>query len=380
MWQFFLLFPPVIAVVWMVRQMHGFKSRERKWLVVAIVVSLAFYFAIEGFLNQTGAYPFPGAQLLHDLSATMLVPMAYLLFSFSIGIQKSVRYFKLLLLLTLPMVLDVAATIFDIVNGTEGAIDSTHSYIHLEVAKGWSLDMQLFSLIVVVQTLVVATRVQSMRLLLTSRNLYFTRRGVIATRATMAVCVWIVLSLLPPHAALVGNHLLDVFMGVYSLIVVGIIVMLTKYINADIIVDSEQNVVSVEDDVDSVLAESIRLLIENDKVYLNSNLRIEDLASMISSNRTYVSRVCRLKFGKTFTELMNHYRVEEAKELLVRNRSMRMDYVAADCGFSSASFFARVFKANVGMTPTQWRMLKSAEMKAELVKKSDEAAVDGEGA
>lgn len=79
---------------------------------------------------------------------------------------------------------------------------------------------------------------------------------------------------------------------------------------------------------------------------------------MVSSNRTYVTRVCKLYFNMTFTELINKHRVEYAKELLSAEGSVRMESVALESGFSSASFFARVFKNYEGVTPSQWRTMK----------------------
>lgn len=378
MWLFFLLIPPIMSIVWMMLRMKGFKARERQWLVVAIVVLLTFYFAIEKYLTSTAVYPFPCAQLLRDLAATMMVPMLYLMFAFSFGLQKAVHYFNLLVLIASPMLLEVVATVIDVANGTTGTITSTNNYIHVGVSKDWALEMQMFSVIVLVQVVVVLSRVLRMRHVLANRHLHLTETGVAVSRATLALSVWVILSLLPPHAMLMNNHLLDAIILVYSVVVSVIIVVLTNCLNADVIVDNDQRVVSVEDDTDSNLAASIRLLIEKDKVYHNSNLRIEDLAYMISSNRTYVARVCRLKFGKTFTELMNYYRIEEAKELLCSDRTMLMEDIAAECGFSSASFFARVFKNHVGMTPTQWRYMNRVAPPTGLVKNSVKPGIVGE--
>lgn len=360
MWLYIILLPVVISLTWMVVKMTGPEARTRKYIVVAIVVFLGFYFYVEKLLVSTGEYPFMGAQLLQNLAATMLVPLAYLLFGMSLGMNSSVRYFWRLLMIASPMLLDVVATIVDVSRGVHTVLGSRHSFLHLEIAQGLALELQLFSFIVVVQTIYVFSRLRETYRLFVVRNLYLSREGRIMANGAIGICGWVILTMLPTHSMMVGNHLLDVIIGGYSLIVSVSIAIMANYFTGDVIVDSDQKVVSLEDDADSILAESIRLLIANDKVYRNSNLRIEDLAAMVSSNRTYVARICRLKFGKTFTELMNYHRIEDAKALLLSDRLKRMDDVAAECGFSSASFFARVFKANVGMTPSQWRVASRA--------------------
>ncbi|MDO4210871.1 MAG: helix-turn-helix domain-containing protein [Bacteroidales bacterium] len=358
--------------------MEGPNVRERKRLIAAIVVVFVFYFTIEKLLVSTGEYPFAGAQLMQNLLAALLVPMAYLLYAFSFGLVKSVRHFWNLLLIAAPMVLDVVATIVDICHGTQGVISSRHSYIHFEISTGNALEMQMFSFIIMCQTVYVFVRVISARKLFVHRRLSLSQRGHGVVRATIIICCWVFLTLLPPHSMLVDNHILDAIICGYSVTVTAVILIIASSFNSGVVVDAEKNVVSIEDDADSTLAEAIRLMIKDDKVYRNSNLRIEDLAAMVSSNRTYVARICRVRFGKTFTELMNYHRVEDAKAMLASDRTKRMEEVAAECGFSSASFFARVFKANVGMTPTQWRQQKLGKTPMGLVKKSVGKAVDGE--
>lgn len=355
MWLLLFIIPPVAALLWMQRKMDGFKAHERKWLMVGIVVLLAFYFGVEKILVSTGEYPFACAKLLHDLSLTLLMPMAYLLFGYSLGIKSSVRNFTFLLLMSLVMLPEVVATVIDISRGVPDTISTRHNYMHFELASDMTLEMQLYSLVVASQAFFIAVRAVVMRRIFVGRNLSLTDHGRMVAYASVGVCCWVIITLLPTHSMLVGNHLLDIMIIVYCVITSVFIVLLSNYFNSDVVVDSQQHVVSIEDDVDSTLGDAIQILVTEQKVYRNSNLRIEDLASMVSSNRTYVARVCRLKFGKTFTELMNYHRVEDAKEMLVNDRSKRMDQIASECGFSSASFFARVFKANVGMTPTQWR-------------------------
>jgi transcriptional regulator GlxA family with amidase domain len=49
-------------------------------------------------------------------------------------------------------------------------------------------------------------------------------------------------------------------------------------------------------------------------------------------------------------------RVDKAKKLLLTT-SMAMKEIAYAVGYENVSFFARLFRAQVGHTPTQWRQL-----------------------
>ncbi|MEI9909368.1 MAG: helix-turn-helix domain-containing protein [Bacteroidota bacterium] len=54
---------------------------------------------------------------------------------------------------------------------------------------------------------------------------------------------------------------------------------------------------------------------------------------------------------------MNHYRVEEAKQLLLEpaNGGFKIASIAYDAGFNSLSTFNDVFKKLTGLTPTQFK-------------------------
>ena len=56
----------------------------------------------------------------------------------------------------------------------------------------------------------------------------------------------------------------------------------------------------------------------------------------------------------TFRDYVAQARVEQARILLL-NRHQRIGQIAAAAGFQSASYFNRIFKARVGMTPTDFR-------------------------
>ncbi|MDT5032360.1 MAG: hypothetical protein QOC94_2531 [Actinoplanes sp.] len=59
--------------------------------------------------------------------------------------------------------------------------------------------------------------------------------------------------------------------------------------------------------------------------------------------------------GTSFPSFVTARRLERATTLLTQSSPLPIGDVAAACGFSSASYFCRVFHDQVGMTPQQWR-------------------------
>ncbi len=94
-------------------------------------------------------------------------------------------------------------------------------------------------------------------------------------------------------------------------------------------------------------------LLERQEVYCNPDLRIDDLAEMLHTNKTNVSQVINESFHTNFYALINHYRVKKALTLL-GDRQMQVKDVWTQSGFHSQSVFNAVFKKEMQLTPSEW--------------------------
>lgn len=102
------------------------------------------------------------------------------------------------------------------------------------------------------------------------------------------------------------------------------------------------------------MAERLRSLIAKEEIYLQSGYSSEDAAHALATNRTYFSRMMQNEFGMKFSDLMNQYRVEKAKELL-RTTDMSIADIALNSGFSDSSYMNKKFHLIVGVSPTVYR-------------------------
>jgi len=94
-------------------------------------------------------------------------------------------------------------------------------------------------------------------------------------------------------------------------------------------------------------------------LYSNPKLTIADVASVVNSNRTYVSNSINRTYGVSFSQYIARQRVAYA-QLLLRDTRYQNDHEAiADAialsGFSSDQSFYRAFKEITGITPLQYR-------------------------
>lgn len=95
-------------------------------------------------------------------------------------------------------------------------------------------------------------------------------------------------------------------------------------------------------------------LIEEDRIFLQSNLRMDDVARKMHTNRTYISRLINEKFGCTFSDYINRKRVEFAQALMQTNPQMKQTELAEKSGFLSITSFSRTFKITTGIPPKEW--------------------------
>lgn len=78
------------------------------------------------------------------------------------------------------------------------------------------------------------------------------------------------------------------------------------------------------------------------------------LAGKLSVSTRYLSDLLRQETGKTALEHIHIYLIKEAKNLLLSSEN-NVSEIAYDLGFESPSYFTRLFKKIVGVTPVQYR-------------------------
>jgi len=101
-------------------------------------------------------------------------------------------------------------------------------------------------------------------------------------------------------------------------------------------------------------------LIEEERLYLNPELTLQDISEKMKLPRQYVSQIINQCYGNTFYDLINNYRVGEAKKLLKapENKNYTILSIAFDAGFNSKATFNHIFKKMTGLTPSQFLSLK----------------------
>ena len=110
------------------------------------------------------------------------------------------------------------------------------------------------------------------------------------------------------------------------------------------------------------LIERIRQLMDEQRPYQNSDLKVKDVAHLLGTNSRYISDSIKQTEQCTFSMFINKYRIAYAQQLMRRQPDIKLIEVYLKSGFANEISFFRTFKAITGMTPKEW---ETKEMESE---------------
>tara|TARA_R110000751_G_scaffold307866_1_gene433061 strand:+ start:67381 stop:68511 length:1131 start_codon:yes stop_codon:yes gene_type:complete len=115
-----------------------------------------------------------------------------------------------------------------------------------------------------------------------------------------------------------------------------------------------------DNEADHLLAKQIQQVLEQERLYLQANLKVADIARHLNVSEYRISRIFRHHFNaRNFNQFINEKRISHAKKLLKKTENIHWPIlvVGLESGFASVGPFTRAFKSICDMTPNQYRML-----------------------
>lgn len=97
-------------------------------------------------------------------------------------------------------------------------------------------------------------------------------------------------------------------------------------------------------------------LLESKNIYRDETLSLKKLAKMLSIPPYQLSIIINEKMDMSWSQLVNKYRIDEAKKLLLepKNNKKILD-IALSVGFNNKTHFNKTFKEYTNQTPSQFR-------------------------
>ncbi|EQK41918.1 response regulator [[Clostridium] bifermentans ATCC 638] len=161
---------------------------------------------------------------------------------------------------------------------------------------------------------------------------------------------------------------IEVFLNVYnyfndSKIIKGLDLYLEKVINSvnlDQIQIELNNMIKhrqskLEETDDSISPIILKLLRNIEKNY-SKDLNLKEISETYNINSIYLGQLFQKETGILFSDYLNNFRVNKAKNLLVET-SLKAAEIGELVGYANKNYFYRKFKDIVGITPSEWRKI-----------------------
>jgi len=100
-------------------------------------------------------------------------------------------------------------------------------------------------------------------------------------------------------------------------------------------------------------------LLNEEEIYKENELRLDDLAAYIDVSRHHLSQVINENYQINFFEFINQYRVAAVKKMLQNSKydHYTLLQIAFESGFNNKASFNKFFKQDTGMTPSAYRLM-----------------------
>lgn len=127
-------------------------------------------------------------------------------------------------------------------------------------------------------------------------------------------------------------------------------------INEEIQITERYTNSSLTDETINRYGQQIEQFLISDKLLYDDSLSLRQMGEILSIAPHVLSEVINRYFDKSFFDLINRARIEEAKKQLMNmgNLNSTIEGVGYSCGFGSKASFYRAFKKYTGVTPTAY--------------------------
>ncbi|MDY6313838.1 MAG: AraC family transcriptional regulator [Clostridia bacterium] len=103
-------------------------------------------------------------------------------------------------------------------------------------------------------------------------------------------------------------------------------------------------------------------MLESVSVYISEhyseNLTLDEISKNCRISKYYLSHIFSKSYGKSLGKYILEYRLDKARDLLSATK-LSVSEIAKNVGYSDGSYFCRLFKKEIGLTPLAYRSKNS---------------------
>lgn len=177
--------------------------------------------------------------------------------------------------------------------------------------------------------------------------------------------IWIY-SLLGATASIVGMNILYFTLDFPFYLVTGLLLIVTVYLFTYLAFNNKANIIigtsgqkyknlNLDPVKINLIRKNIDHLLQEQKLYLQEQLKISDISNSLDISNHMVSSVINICYKMSFPQYINLLRIRRSQKKLIEEKDEKIIKIALESGFSSLSAFNRAFKKNVHMNPSTYR-------------------------
>ena len=102
-------------------------------------------------------------------------------------------------------------------------------------------------------------------------------------------------------------------------------------------------------------ADDLKRLMDDEQIYLDTNLTLTDLTLRLKTNRTYLSNYFADALNTSFYDYVNEKRTKHSITLMADHPEYTLEYISQQSGFNSLSTFRRAFRKFTGQNPSKFK-------------------------
>lgn len=129
-----------------------------------------------------------------------------------------------------------------------------------------------------------------------------------------------------------------------------------KYVKQTVVTEKQEDEEPLRKIFDKLLE-----VLEYENLYKNATLSLADTAKILGTNEKYLSKAISDYSKMNYSNFINFYRINEAKRMILEEKSININEVMYACGFNSKSPFYSAFTKYTGMSPKQFKDFSKLE-------------------
>ena len=109
-----------------------------------------------------------------------------------------------------------------------------------------------------------------------------------------------------------------------------------------------------EDDIFKDIYDRVLDYFEKEKPFLNGDLTINDIVSVVFTNKLYISRAISQHTGRNFCQFVNYHRIMYSVQCFRNNPELKVAELWPLCGFNTIVSYNMAFRLFMGENPSDW--------------------------